>query len=270
MWSPTARAQHSRAGLRYGSDVTDAEWSLLEPHLPPACRVGRRRRWPMRGIVEAILYVLRAGCPWRLLPDSFPPWRAAYRWFARLRDDGAFERLNHALVQADRIRVGRRPCPSAAVIDSQSVKATEARGPRGYDAGKKINGRKRHAMVDTDGRLLALHVSPADVQDRDGAVPLLKSSRRRHPLVERAYADSAYNSPRVVDATVIAIEIVRKIADQVGFVVHPRRWVVERSFAWLGRNRRMSRDFEATIASAKAFVYAASAILLVRRLARSA
>ena len=206
----------------------------------------------------------------RRLPDSFPPWRAVYRWFARLRDDGVFERLNHALVQADRVRAGRQPCPSAAVIDSQSVKATEARGPRGYDAGKKINGRKRHAMVDTDGRLLDLYVSPADAQDRDGAMPLLKTSRRRHPLVERAYADTAYNSPRVADATVVTIEIVRKIADQAGFVVHPRRWVVERSFAWLGRNRRMSRDFEATIASATAFIYAASAMLLTRRLARCA
>ena len=138
------------------------------------------------------------------------------------------------------------------------------------DAGKKVMGRKRHAMVDTDGRMLKLLVHPADVQDRDGAVPLLKQSRSRHPFVERAFADTAYNSTRVANATSIAVEIVRKFADQTGFVVHPRRWVVERTFAWINRNRRLAKDFEASLRSATAFLYAASAMVLIRRIARYA
>ncbi|SHN78089.1 Transposase [Bradyrhizobium erythrophlei] len=156
MWTPATRRQHSRIVTRYQTDLTDAEWRVIAPLLPKPSATGRPREWPMREIVNGIFYVTRAGCPWRLLPNDLPPWGTIYRWFAVWRDDGRFERINHALVMADRERVGREASPSAAIIDSRSVKTTEAGGPRGYDAGKKINGRKRHALVDTDGRGLVL------------------------------------------------------------------------------------------------------------------
>jgi transposase len=173
----------------------------------------------MRETVNAIFYVLRGGIAWRLLPSDFPPWPTVYRWFAAFRDGSVFEKINHALVMADRERAGRDASPSAAIIDSQSIKTTEAGGPRGYDAGKKINGRKRHALVDTDGRALLVEPHPANIQDRDAGGPLLQVSR---PF-----------------------------------------------FAWINRNRRLAKDFEATVNSAAAFLYAASAMLLIRRLARS-
>ena len=269
MWTIENRCRYDRDHLRYPSDLTDAEWAVLETLLPAPSPVGRPPTWPLREIVNAISYVLRGGIPWRMLPDCFPPHQTVYGWFAAFRDAGIWETLNHQLVILDRERAGREASPSAAVIDSQSVKSSEAGGPRGYDAGKKVNGRKRHAMVDTDGRPLVLQCHAASVQDRDGAVPLLRASRRRFPFVLHAFADAAYAADRVAKATCIAIEIVRKPKDQVGFAVHPRRWVVERCFAWLGRNRRLARDFEATIASATAFLYAASAMLLTRRIARS-
>ncbi len=268
MWTPTTRQQHSRAGLRYGSDLTDAEWEILAPFLPAEAGCGRKRAWPMREIVNAICYILRGGVTWRLLPAGFPPWRTVYRWFARFRGEGTWETINHHLVMQDRERAGREASPTATVIDSQSVKTTESGGIRGYDAGKKIKGRKRHALVDTDGRALKLHVHAADIQDRDGAGPLLRASRSRWPFVKLVFADAGYQGPRVAGASRIKVEIVRKPKEQVGFVVLPRRWVVERFFAWINRNRRLAKDFEATIKSAEAFLYAASAILLLRRLAR--
>ena len=270
MWTPATRRRHSREHLRYASDLTDAEWALLEPRLPPPRKTGRRRAWPMREIVNAIFYVLRSGCSWRMLPESFPPHQTVYGWFLKLRDDCTFERLNHHLVMLDRERAGRYASPSAAVIDSQSVKTTEAGGPRGYDAGKKINGRKRHALVDTDGRGLVLEPHPADIQDRDGGGPLLAASRHAFPFIKKVFADGGYAGERVARATTIAVEIVRKSPGQVGFAVQPRRWVVERFFAWINRNRRLAKDFEATIDSARAFLYAASIMLLTRRLGRSA
>jgi transposase len=269
MWTPATRRQHSRDDLRYETDLTDAEWALIERLMPKPRQRGRPRAWPLREIVNAIFYVLRGGIAWRLIPKDLPPRTTVYRWFALWRDTGLFERVNHILVMADRERGGREASPSAAVIDSQSVKTTESGGPRGYDAGKKVKGRKRQVMVDTDGRGLVLEPQPADVQDRDGAPVVLRLSRRSFPFIAKAFADMGFAGERPANATSITVEIVRKPLDQIGFAVHPRRWVVERFFAWISRNRRLWKDPEATLASARAFLYAASVMLLTRRLARA-
>ena len=291
MWTEITRQKYEREAQRYASDLTDAEWALIEPHLPAAKRLGRPRATELRAVLDAILYIARTGCQWRMLPKDFPPFTTVQGYFYDWRDNGLFENINfHLLVQA-REAASREASPSAGVIDSQSVKTTESGGPRGGacprarqsrdpgDAAKKIKepapaegwGRKRHIVTDTGGLLVGAEVHPADIQDRDGAVLVIEAIHQLFPWLRHLFADSVYNGPNLSDALAKfgnwTIEIVKRAADATGFKLLPRRWVVERTLAWLNRNRRLAKDFEASIASAKTWVYIASVQLLIRRLA---
>jgi putative transposase len=268
----TTRKQYRRDGLRYASDLTDAEWKLIVRLLPKPRRVGRPREVDLRVVLNAILYLLATGCQWRALPKDFPPFTTVQYYFYNWRDTQVWRRINRALVERARRAVGRKPTPSAGIIDSQTVKTTESGGPRGFDPAKRMKGRKRHLVTDTEGSLLVVQVHPADIQDNHGAVPLLKAARRAFRRLRHLFADRVYRGPKLLNAISEVgrwtIEIVTRTESVGSFKPERRRWVIERTFAWFGRNRRLAKDFEKTIASAEAWIMIASIRVLSRRLAR--
>jgi len=286
---------------RYPTDLSDDEWRYIGPHLPGPTGLGRPRLHSLRAILDAVFYVLKGGCPWRLLPRDFPPWKTVYDWFGKWRIDGTWERLNTELRERLRGHLGRDPNPSAGIVDSQSVRTTGVVGnERGFDPAKKVEGRKRHLLVDTEGLVLKAKVHSAKVPDQDGLRLLLESAGARLSRLSHVWVDAGYQGRGrrwAQEILGLSVEVVRKAKKPVpekvakvwaeewakegkevdwrrlmqprGFRVLPRRWVVERTFAWISHNRRMAKDYERLCATGEAFVYAAMTRLMVRRLAHA-
>ena len=272
MWTPANRgrmADIAKKTKRYPSDLMDEEWERIAPLLPRPARRGRKPAVDLREVLNAIRYMARSGGGWRMLPRDFPPWQTVYWWFRRFVRMLLFRTIHDVALMIDRERSGRSASPTAGVVDSQSIKAPGAKR-RGYDAGKKIVGRKRHIAVDTDGRLLMVNLTTADISDSAGAQMILHAIRTRWPWIKHLFADGAYDRRKLMEKAAFedfVIEIVRRIDAEPGFKVLPRRWVVERTFAWMTRWRRLVRDYEQRIDVSKAMIHVAMGSLLLRRIA---
>lgn len=256
----------------YDTDLTDRQWQIIRKMLPPPCPRGRPpicRRW----VINAILYVTRTGCQWRMLPTNFPKWSTVYGIFWQWRNNGLWKKIHDALRERTRRQAGKKPTPTVAIIDSQSVRTAEGGDQRGYDAGKKVPGRKRHLAVDTLGLVLAVVVHGANWQDQEGACWVLEKLQAGFGRLKVIFGDAAYgraNLPAYVKDTFgwILQTILRPVGLK-EFVVLPKRWIVERTFAWLARYRRHSKDYEKTTASSEAFTHIAMINLMSRRLAKN-
>jgi transposase len=267
VWTAATRKDYAREIGAYASDATDREWDLIAPHLPAVLPGGRPRSTSMRKVVNAIFYLLQTGCQWRMLPRDFPPRSTVYGYFRSWTNAGVWAQVHDFLYRQCRDLEGREESPSAAIIDSQSVKTgPDAREKVGFDAGKRIKGRKRHLMTDMLGLMLRVEVHSAGVQDRDGAALVFDRITQRFPFIEKFFADAGYQGPRVANAAPRPVEIIRR--SDAGFVVQPKRWVVERTFAWASINRRLAKDVERFASTAKTLFQIAMIKLMSRRIAR--
>ena len=261
------------ASVTYPSDLDDSQWQLLQPLLPAPAKRGRPRQRDLREILNGIFYLLRSGCAWRLLPKEFGPWSTVHDYYRRWRRQGVWEQVHHTLRQKGRAAAGRTAEPSGAILDSQSIKTGDQACASGYDAGKKIEGRKRHVVVDTLGLLLRVMVGPANVQDRDGARPLLLAVLGGFDGLRKIWADSGYAGALVqwfqeqTGRRDCGLEIVRRLEGVSGFHVLPKRWIVERTLGWLVKSRRLARDYETAAQSSEAMIYLTMIRLMLKRLA---